>query len=824
MRTLSERTEHLAEAAWRAARPAYGPLAEQIDRRLADLAGDERTLMTLAYGTLPLGDGAGTPFDTLAAFARHGLAVRRSIPWCRALPEEMFLHFVWYPRVNDESLADCRELFRRQIWPRVAELPLPKAALEVNRWCAEYMTYRLTDERTMSPLTAWRTGTGRCGEESVMCVTALRSVGIAARQVYVPWWAHCDDNHAWVEFWDGGRWRFMGACEPEPEPDRGWFRAAAARAPLVRYRTFFDCEEDPPAGRIGPARLYSVTARYAPVRPVTVRVTDEAGQPAAGARVELSVVNMAAFRPVLWGRADESGVLTADVGRCALHAEAALDGRLAAGDIPAGEGPAELTLAWGDGLGRHEGTFAPAPPCPPDETPLFDGQRAERARVRERCGRLRRVREESWARPEYAQAGPPWDRLFRLAAGNAPELYRFYAAHPGAERTLAAGMLEAMGEKDLRDVTFSVLEDHLRRALPFAGGEHFTREVLCPRIGLEPPESWRSTIGSALPPETLDLFARRPEEAAAYVRRNLAPAPERTYPPAAMAVSAALACGHGDERAAASLTVAMLRCAGVPARLNPAEGRAEYWRGGAYHSLTGPDGSGTIRLEPAGPSPWVRGRDWTLSRREADGWRVLALEDLTGPTELAAAPGLWRLTVCRRLADGSQQVRTDTFRLADGECHTAALVMPAEEETAVRIGLPPLVLTALSGEAAPLEALLPEGGLLLRLRPGEEPTEHVLGELAEAGRSGEPLPDLALVLDGPGGEAALAERLGAYRLHIAYDRYGAGEELARALFLAPEAMPLTAALDRGLLARYADGGYRAGGTALALGLWRRLCR
>ena len=823
MRTLSARTERLAAEAWREARPAYGPLGADIDRRLAELAGDERTLMTLAYGTLPLGDGAGTAFETLASFARHGLDVRRNVPWCRDMDEEMFLHFVWYPRVNDEALEDCRELFRRQLWPRVAALSLPEAALEVDRWCAEQVTYRLTDERTMSPLATWRAGAGRCGEESVFCVTALRSVGIAARQVYVPWWAHCDDNHAWVEFWDGERWRSMGACEPEPEPDRGWFRAAAARAPLVRYRTFFDYEADMPAGRIGPARLYAVTERYAPVRPVRVCVQDRSGRPAAGVRVELSVANMGALRPVLWGVTDGAGALAVRVGRCAMRAEAWADGCLAGGDIPAGEDALALTLAWDGQTGLYEGAFDPAPPCAP-QAPLDDGRRAERARVRERCAALRRAREESWARPEYAGAEPPWDRLFRLAAGNAPELYRLYAAHEGAERALAAEMLQAMGEKDLHDASFAVLEDHLRRAAPFAGGEHFAAEVLCPRIGREPPESWRSAIAAAVPPQTLASFAQRPERAAAYARRCLAPAPGRMYPPAEMGLAAALACGHGDERTVSALTVGLLRCAGVPARLDPAEGRAEYWADGAYHGQTGPERTAVIRLEPAGPGPWVCGRDWTLSRREEEQWRVLALDDITGPVELAASPGLWRLAVCRRLADGSVRVRTDTFRLADGGRHTAALVMPAGDQKPVCIDLPPLTLTGPGGGAAALRALLPEGGLLLRLRPGEEPTEHVLGELAEAGRGGEPLPALGLVLDGPGGEEALTRRLAAYAVRIAYDRYGAGEDLARALFLEPEALPLTAALDGGQHARYADGGYRAGGTALALRLWRELCR
>ena len=65
--------------------------------------------------------------------------------------------------------------------------------------------------------------TAAAEKESTFLVTALRSIGIPARQLYVPWWAHCDDNHAWVEAQVDGSWHYLGACEPEEALDRGWF-------------------------------------------------------------------------------------------------------------------------------------------------------------------------------------------------------------------------------------------------------------------------------------------------------------------------------------------------------------------------------------------------------------------------------------------------------------------------------------------------------------------------------------------------------------------------------------------------------------------------
>ncbi len=81
---------------------------------------------------------------------------------------------------------------------------------------------------------------GRCGEESTFLVAALRSVGIPARQVYTPRWAHTDDNHAWVEAWADGKWYFLGACEPEPVLNLGWFNAPASRGNADAYKKYSD--------------------------------------------------------------------------------------------------------------------------------------------------------------------------------------------------------------------------------------------------------------------------------------------------------------------------------------------------------------------------------------------------------------------------------------------------------------------------------------------------------------------------------------------------------------------------------------------------------
>ncbi len=578
---LSDHLHSMANELWRETMPTLGLAGAALDSAISAVDDeDKRALLALAYGTLPISDAASVPLSIIAGYCDHALFLKKNSPFCRDVSEDKFLHFVWYPRVNSEDLTDCRAFFYKHLAPVVKGLDSEAAILAVNRWCAEHMTYQRADDRTESPMTAYRSGTGRCGEESVFLVTALRSVGIPARQVYAPWWAHCDDNHAWVEAWDGGRWRFLGACEPEPVLDRGWFCDAAARAPLVHYRTFFDCHEgDRLAERMGSVRLYAVTDRYAKTFPVTLRVLGPDGRPAAGAVVELDVVNMAAFRPILRGRCDDDGRFTAVVGMCDLLAEAISDGRIASALVRPSADMSEIVLTLAEPAeGTIEQDFAPSVPSSRNRVPITAAQQEENTAVLAACATARTERTKQWHRPEYDAAAGPWPHLFALAAGNGPEIYRFYAAHEGAQRELAAQMLQAMAAKDLRDVTFEILEGHFQAALPYTGTEHFVQEVLDPRIGFEVLENWRPVISAALSPEQRDAFRACPEELMEYIRASF-PDPEgNLYPTLSMMPSAVLASGHADEKARRTLFTAALRTLGIPARLDPADGSAQYWR------------------------------------------------------------------------------------------------------------------------------------------------------------------------------------------------------------------------------------------------------
>lgn len=189
----------------------------------------EREALEFLYAYMPLADIADYSGEFHLMNVRASRQAADEMPWGKRIPEDIFRHFVLPVRVNNEHLDSARVVFYKELKDRVKTLSLQDAILEVNHWCHEKAIYTPSDARTSSPLATVRTAYGRCGEESTFLVAALRSVGIPARQVYTPRWAHTDDNHAWVEAWADGKWYFLGACEPEPVLNLGWFNAPASR-------------------------------------------------------------------------------------------------------------------------------------------------------------------------------------------------------------------------------------------------------------------------------------------------------------------------------------------------------------------------------------------------------------------------------------------------------------------------------------------------------------------------------------------------------------------------------------------------------------------
>ena len=321
----------------------------------SDLPVYEREALEFLYAYMPLADITDYPGEFHLMNVRASRRAAGEMPWGRDIPEDVFRHFVLPVRVNNEHLDSARVVFYEELKDRVKSLSLQDAILEVNHWCHEKVVYKPSDARTSSPLATVRTAYGRCGEESTLLVAALRSVGIPARQVYTPRWAHTDDNHAWVEAWADGKWYFLGACEPEPVLNLGWFNAPASRGMLMHTKVFGRYEGAEEVMSVTPNYTeINVIDNYAPTAKASVTVVDADGKPVDNACVEFKLYNYAEFYTVAVKHTDADGTCGLTAGKGDMLVWASKDGRFGFAKLSFGK-QQELTVC----LDKKEGdTFA----------------------------------------------------------------------------------------------------------------------------------------------------------------------------------------------------------------------------------------------------------------------------------------------------------------------------------------------------------------------------------------------------------------------------------------------------------------------------------
>ena len=812
-------------------------LQANLERQFAALAPDAALLTRWCYAASPLSDWANYDFALFQSCAEHALLLRERLPSVRALPEQIFLNYVLHPRVNEEELCDCRGRMYAQLAGKIGGLPAQKAILTVNEWNAEQVCYRATDERTISALGAWRSGFGRCGEESTFAVNALRAVGIPARQVYTPRWAHCDDNHAWVEVFCDGAWHYLGACEPEPELDRGWFTGAASRAVLVHSRCFGrPAPDDEVISTDGAVTFLNQTARYASVRTLTVLVREPDGQPAVGAAVTFGIVNASQIFPAAEILTDARGAARLSCGYGDLVIQARKNALRCEALCPAAQQTLELTLEEPKpSSGNWTALTLHAPKEQLPARPPLDP--AEKARIAKRLAaanekrRLRTGAAYDAARVQELRAqfgyGAEIEPLLRAGCGNFAALAEFLA-EPAFAPAQKLALLRTLSEKDLRDVRPEVLREALATAADGLPQDEFTmRYILSPRIGTEPLACCRKALLNCFSEAQKQRFRRRPTEIWNWLRENVRQVLETEYRQLVTLPAGAMHLRCADRRSQRLLFVALCRTLGVAARLDPHSGAAEYWSGGRFLSPEeGQTTSAALRLQRRPGEIWQTEADFGLSALTADGWQAIALTGLSWQNDsmtVPLRPGVYRVLTDSRLPSGDLHTLCLELRLDAGQTACVSLKKQpvAFAELAVDFTLADFRAEALDGRKASAAALTQGRSLLLWLDAGSEPTEHLLNELL-ANR--DRICDLRLLLLLPTRQALRNEKLrtvlAAFPAAEVWLTDESAEPAARSAYVAPDRLPLLLLCDRPRHILHASAGYRIGSISTALAFCR----
>ena len=551
-----------------------------------ELSDQQREALTFLYAYMPLGDITDYSGEFFLENIDYTLKAKEEMPWGKLIPEREFRHFVLPIRVNNENLDNSRKVFYEELKDRVKNLSLHDAVLEVNHWCHEKVVYTPSDARTSSPLASVKTAYGRCGEESTFTVAALRSVGIPARQVYTPRWAHTDDNHAWVEAWVDGKWYFLGACEPEPVLNLGWFNAPAYRGMLMHTKVF---------GRYnGPEEIMhqnpnfteiNIIGNYAPCASADVKIVNAEGQPIEGANVEFKVYNYAEFYTVARKQTNAEGKTFLTAGKGDMLVWASKDGKFGYGKLSFGV-DTELVV-------KLDKTAGEAYSIKMDIIPPVEGVNMPEVSPEQRAENSRRMAIEDSIRNAYVATfmtdatAREFAKKYKLdedavakilvaSRGNYDVITNFLA-RLRSDKSKAGGidMLQRISAKDLRDVSLEVLIDHMQSHVYKENMDYFRRFIRNPRVANEMLTPYKAFFEKAIPEEDKAAFKADWNKLSVWVSENIKVDENCNLGGAPISPAGVWKARIADAHSRNIFFVSMARSLGIPSRIDEVTGKVQ---------------------------------------------------------------------------------------------------------------------------------------------------------------------------------------------------------------------------------------------------------
>lgn len=734
----------------------------------ADLNPAEREALQFLYAYMPIGDitDYGTPY--FVEQIRQTLAMKEKVQWGDSIPETIFRHFVLPVRANNETLDNFRTVYGDSIFARVKDLSLRDAALAVNHWCHEHVVYTSTDGRTFGPIAAMRNAAGRCGEESVFTVAAMRAVGIPARQVYSPRWAHTDDNHAWVEVYVENKWQFLGACEPEPVLNLGWFNGPASRG-LLMLTNAFGASYDGPEEVVVETPNYTtlnVMYTYGPTAKAGFTVKDRQGNPVQGADLEFKIFNYGEFNTVTRKVTDAAGRTELNAGLGDMMVWASKDGNFGFGKVSFGKDEqVEIVLdkTRGDLLQAEMDLVPPVegavvPEVTPEMRSANTALMTVEDSIRNSYTATFLTQEQAAAFAREQQLDPVRvAKILTASRGNHAELTGFLKSVAAEDRENALALLETVTAKDLRDVPGSVFKAHLTES---QHKDHplYIQYIQNPRIDREFLTAYKGALQQATAPEFAAQAAADPRVLVEWVKKEIRVDNTQNNQRIAMQPLGVWKARVTDENSRDRFFVAYARALGVPARLEPVTRKVQYFAAGAWCDVNFTEQATAVSQEQGElkltyrPTKAVRDpgyyKHFTIAKLNGDKLQTLDFEsnsnvDMGGGASLSNLmkkplmldEGSYLLVTGSRQGDGSVLSKVESFEIVPGKQTKLELVLREDAEPLKAIGT-----FAGTETFSPLTACTTmdlksvtngDAYIVAILGVKQEPTNHVLRDIAE---------------------------------------------------------------------------------------------
>ena len=733
----------------------------------------EEEALSFLYAYLPESDIVDKNGEYFLENVRMTQKAIQEMPWGKQLDESLIRYFVLPIRVNNEPLDDFRKTYYEEIKARVKDLSLAEAILAVNHWCHEKVVYTPSDGRTSSPLQTVRTAFGRCGEESTFCVAALRTVGIPARQVYTPRWAHTDDNHAWVEAWVDGKWHFLGACEPEPVLDLGWFNGPASRGMLMHTKVFgnYNGQEEVMIHKPNFTEI-NVISNYAKSAKMDVLVVDVQGRPVPNAKVEFKVYNYAEFYTVATKYTDAQGKTFLTSGLGDMLVWVSKDGKWGYDKLSFGKGKNKTICLSRSAKDNYAEDFDIVPPPENYKEPdVTSEQRATNTRLMENEDAIRNAYVATMFNHEKAVK---WcldnkldtavvAKMLERSRGNHPSITGFLAE--AKDKKEAVALLKSLSQKDLRDAPKDILLSHLDNSIQKSNltEEDYHSYVLCPRIELEALTTYKEYFMRNLSVQQKKEWSD-PQNFTRWVKDNIYVNEDLNVTSVPISPMGVWESRVADSRSRGIFFVAVLRSLGIASRVDPVTGKIQYLQDGDWQDADFEKGTPMVKsqgtlyatYEPTKDNPNPRYYNhFTISKFEDGIFNLLSFDegdiDMGGGTDYENMlkkgqkldVGYYMMVSGSRQPDGSVLTHVEFFNIEENnDTHVQLQMRKKVEDLAVlgklveQLEYQPLVVEknkVIQKELAKQKVadLTKDGWYIVAvLGVNEEPTNHAIRDIA----------------------------------------------------------------------------------------------
>lgn len=735
---------------------------------------EEQEALKFLYAYMPYSDLADYNGNFFLQQVRYAFAARDTFSWGRSVPEDVFRHFVLVYRVNNENLDTARMAIFHELKDRVKGMTMYDAALEVNHWCHEKVTYRPSDIRTSAPLATIRTGLGRCGEESTLTVTALRAVGIPARQCYTPRWAHTDDNHAWVEVWVDGKWYYLGACEPDAKLNMAWFTIPSTRCMMVHTKAFGRYKGDEEiVRRTGLYSELNLLCHYADTRHITATVQDKDGKPLKDAQVKFKLYNYSEYYTLATMTADTNGQASITTGLGDLLIWACKDGKYGYEKIDVRKRD-KITLK----LTRTEGGEYIENL---EITPPEGNYRTDDVTDEELAANAKRLVYEDSMRNAYLATFPTistvgvethgraslqpnpnlsdeqlWD-IIRRSEGNYAEIIKFLNNHTDSitsdfegagfnpnwetcvEMFTIKGQLYdyliSFSDKDMRDITTEVLESHCVYQ-DIHSYDVFKKGLLPARISNEMVRPYREELGKVFQGFTADSLRR-------WTEQNIAVDDTGNYYRCPISPVGVYQLRHADPHSRDIFFIAACRSVGIPAYMDNATEQLfvyenDKWNIVSFAEKQEPAKTGKLKLVYKGnadlkPQYWTH---FTIAKFDNGDFVTFDYENdprvASFPATLELEAGYYMLSTGNRYSDGATLSRLEFFVIPEGKTVTKEIVIrPLEARPGENYGKisSNIAFETSNGDVKLVDFAKEKPLVLCFIDANREPTKHTLKEL-----------------------------------------------------------------------------------------------